>query len=69
MVLILALANHPEVQRKAQQELDAVVGSDRLPTIADRSSLPYVHAIVKELGRWYNAAPLGKFGSSRVIHI
>lgn len=68
MVLVLALANHPEVQRKAQAELDAVVGSDRLPTINDRPSLPYVHAIVKELGRWYNAAPLGKFHSLRGLH-
>jgi cytochrome P450 len=68
MVVVLALANHPEVQRKAQVELDAVVGSDRLPTITDRSSLPYVHAIVKELGRWYNAAPLGKSPSLHRLH-
>lgn len=32
---------HPEAQKRAQQELDTVVGSDRLPTIADRSSLPF----------------------------
>lgn len=32
---------HPEVLEKAQKEIDAVVGSDRLPTFEDRSSLPY----------------------------
>lgn len=55
--LIIALANHPGVQRKAQAELDAVIG-DRLPLISDRPDLPYVSAVVKEIGRWYNPAPL-----------
>ena len=32
---------HPAAQRKAQQEIDAVVGQDRLPTFEDRASLPY----------------------------
>ncbi len=50
---------HPEVQKKAQKELDAVVGTERLPGISDRPSLPYVNAVVKELVRWYPAAPLG----------
>ncbi|KAF6752757.1 cytochrome P450 98A3 [Ephemerocybe angulata] len=58
-VLVLVLANDTEIQRKAQEELDAVVGQDRLPCVTDRPNLPYIHAIVKELGRWYNAAPLG----------
>lgn len=30
------LLRHPEVQRKAQEEIDAVVGRDRLPTLDDR---------------------------------
>jgi len=38
---ILAMIQHPEAQKKAQAELDAVVGLDRLPTFADRPSLPY----------------------------
>ncbi|TEB27924.1 cytochrome P450 98A3 [Coprinellus micaceus] len=57
--LVLALASHPKVQKKAQAELDGVVGSGRLPMVTDRPSLPYIHAIVKELGRWYTVAPLG----------
>ncbi|KAJ3526568.1 hypothetical protein NMY22_g10111 [Coprinellus aureogranulatus] len=57
--LFLALANHPEVQRKAHSEIEAVVGTDRLPGIADRPALPYVHAIVKEIGRWFTVLPMG----------
>jgi cytochrome P450 len=35
------MMDHPEVLKKAQQEIDAVVGQDRLPTFKDRASLPY----------------------------
>jgi cytochrome P450 len=49
----------PEVQRRAQAEIDAVVGRDRLPTFADAPHLPYVRAIIKEVLRWRPIAPLG----------
>lgn len=58
--LLLALASNPEVQRKAHAELDAVVGSDRLPSIDDRDALPYVQAIVKEIARWFTVVPMGE---------
>ncbi|GJJ14357.1 hypothetical protein Clacol_008621 [Clathrus columnatus] len=54
-----AMILHPEVQRKAQAEIDALTGSQRLPTINDRSSLPYIRALVTELYRWHPAGPLG----------
>ncbi|KAL7277361.1 hypothetical protein ACG7TL_009221 [Trametes sanguinea] len=57
--MILAMVQHPEVQRKAQQELDAVVGSDRLPDFSDRDALPYVSAVLKETMRWLSVVPLG----------
>lgn len=57
--LFLALASNPDVQRKAQEELDSVIGSDRLPTLADQDNLPYIAAIAKEIGRWHPVAPLG----------
>ena len=50
---------YPEVQKKAQAELDAVVGHDRLPDFEDRDSLVYVSAIIMECLRWFNVAPLG----------
>jgi cytochrome P450 len=49
----------PEVQGRAQAELDAVVGRDRLPTFADAPRLPYVLAIVKEILRWRPTIALG----------
>lgn len=55
----LALMLNPDVQQQAQDEIDRVVGSDRLPAASDRSELPYVDAIVKETLRWHPIAPLG----------
>jgi len=49
----------PEVQRRAQTEIDAIVGRDRLPTFADAPRLPYVLAIIKEILRWSPAVPFG----------
>ena len=56
----LAMATHPDVQCKAQAEIDAVVGQDRLPDFSDRAKLPYVNAIVKETLRWHSISPLGE---------
>ncbi|KAF5365530.1 hypothetical protein D9757_013937 [Collybiopsis confluens] len=50
---------HPNVQRKAQEELDRVVGRDRLPNLEDRPSLPYIEAIIKEVLRWHPVTPCG----------
>jgi cytochrome P450 len=55
----LAMVAFPHVQRKAQAELDTVVGRDRLPTFADAPRLPYVRAIVDEVLRWRPTVPLG----------
>ncbi|KAL4249483.1 cytochrome P450 family protein [Abortiporus biennis] len=54
----LAMALYPEVQSKAQEEIDWVVGSDRLPDFSDRESLPYVEALLKEVLRWFTTGPL-----------
>lgn len=50
---------YPEVLKKAQEEVDAVVGNERLPIMADRDALPYVNALCKELLRWNVVIPLG----------
>ncbi|KAI0276059.1 cytochrome P450 [Russula aff. rugulosa BPL654] len=47
----LAMILHPEVFAKAQAEIDRVVGTDRLPDFQDRTSLPYVESLVKEVYR------------------
>ena len=51
------MALYPEVQKKAQAETDAVVGSP-LPDFEDRPSLPYINAIVMESMRWHIVLPL-----------
>lgn len=55
----LAMTLYPEVQKKAQAELDAVIGPDRLPSFEDKENLPYVSALCSEVMRWMPVAPLG----------
>lgn len=50
---------YPEVQVKAQAEIDKVIGSTRLPYFEDRPSLQYIEAILRELLRWNPTLPLG----------
>ena len=59
----LAMLIYPEVQARAAAEVQEVVGSDRLPTLADRASLPYCSAVLKELFRWAVVGPLGELES------
>ncbi|KAA1476670.1 cytochrome P450 [Dentipellis sp. KUC8613] len=54
----LGLLLYPETQRLAQQEIDQVVGRNRLPTFEDRSSLPYIDAVYREALRWHPVLPL-----------
>ena len=56
----LAMTLFPHVLKRAQEEIDSVIGSDRLPAFEDRPNLPYVEALVKEVFRWNPVAPLGK---------
>jgi len=55
----LAMILYPDVARKAQAELDAVIGQDRLPSFSDRENLPYINALVLEVMRWHVVAPTG----------
>ncbi|KAI0798709.1 cytochrome P450 [Irpex lacteus] len=52
------MAAYPELQKRAREELDAVVGPDRLPTYDDFNSLPYIQAIFMECARWLPVLPL-----------
>ncbi|KAI9442993.1 cytochrome P450 [Lactarius indigo] len=55
---VLAMITQPEIQKRAQAELDAVVGRARTPAFSDASSLPYIQAVVKEVLRWRPPLPL-----------
>ncbi|KAI0057847.1 cytochrome P450 [Artomyces pyxidatus] len=56
---ILSMALHPDIRKKAQQELDSVLHGERLPTFEDQAALPYLDAVVKEVLRWRPAVPMG----------
>jgi cytochrome P450 len=56
---VQAMLVFPEVQKKAQEQIDKVVGSDRLPTMEDESNLQYIRGCVKETLRWMPTTILG----------
>ena len=48
---VLAMVLHPDVFKKAQAEMDRVIGKEQLPTLNDRPDLPYIDCILKEVMR------------------
>ena len=56
---LLAMLLFPDVQKRVQEEIDSVVGSDRLPTLDDRERLPFIDTMVKEVLRWHPVASTG----------
>jgi hypothetical protein len=52
MTFVLAMVLCPDVYRKAQAEIDRVIGRDRLPEVNDKESLPYLSAVVTEIYRY-----------------
>ncbi|KAI0821983.1 cytochrome P450 [Trametes gibbosa] len=63
---LIAMTHFPEVQKKAQAELDAVVGPDRLPDFGDSDKLVYINALVRECLRWHVSSPVG--APHRTLH-
>lgn len=55
----ILMALHPDIQAKAQAEIDSVVGSSRLPKLSDRGNLSYTNALVEEVLRYAEITPLG----------
>lgn len=51
---------NPEVQKKAQAELDRVIGRNRLPDLDEQADFPYIEAVVRETLRLYPVLPLSK---------
>ena len=56
---ILALVRYPNIQDAARKEIDRVIGRERVPTLADRASLPYIRALCCEALRWRLVPLLG----------
>lgn len=59
MTFVLLMAQYPEVQKRAQDELDRVVGFGQIPSFEDRPKLVYIEAVVREVLRWISMVRLG----------
>ncbi|EYE92370.1 cytochrome P450 [Aspergillus ruber CBS 135680] len=57
-IFVLASILHPDAVKKAHEELDSVIGSERLPTFEDMDHLPYINAFILELLRWKPISPI-----------
>ncbi|XP_042870726.1 uncharacterized protein LOC122252352 [Penaeus japonicus] len=58
---LLYLAKYPEVQAKVHKEIDSVVPRDVLPSIQQRSSMPYLEAVILEVHRVVSFVRLGVY--------
>ncbi|KAL1757776.1 cytochrome P450, partial [Schizophyllum commune] len=56
------MAAHPDIQRRAQAEIDSVLGAERLPVIGDMDRLPYTYTCCLETMRYHVVAPFGEWG-------
>lgn len=53
------MVSFPEIQKRAQAEIDTITGGQRLPDYKDYDALPFIQAIVREAARWNPVSPLG----------
>ncbi|KAJ5864116.1 uncharacterized protein N7529_006032 [Penicillium soppii] len=58
-VFVMVCLLHPQAIHRAQEELDRVVGLDRLPAFEDAPNLPYLRAFINEILRWQSPTPMG----------
>ncbi|PAV15713.1 cytochrome P450 [Pyrrhoderma noxium] len=58
MSFLLMMTRHPEFVERAQNEIDSVLGSERLPNLDDRPNLPFVECVLKEVYRFNPPLPL-----------
>ena len=57
-MLILYLIHNPEIQAKIHEEIDRVIGRDKVIAMADQARMPYFNACLHELQRIVTILPL-----------
>ncbi|XP_053331374.1 cytochrome P450 2C16-like [Spea bombifrons] len=55
---LLVMIKFPHVQERVQKEIDSVIGTERLPKLADRIQMPYTNAVLHEILRFLDLVPL-----------
>ncbi|XP_051803067.1 cytochrome P450 2J4-like isoform X11 [Acanthochromis polyacanthus] len=55
---LLYMIYYPDIQKRVQAEIDAVIGSSRQPSMTDRENMPYTDAVIHEIQRMGNILPL-----------
>jgi cytochrome P450 len=61
---ILFMISHPNIEKKVREEIDRVVGSERMPVFEDEPNLPYLVACIKEPLRRRPPTTMGKWVST-----
>ncbi|KAF8989959.1 cytochrome P450 [Cyathus striatus] len=56
---VMAMVLYPEAQKRAKEEIDRIVGRERLPNMGDYNNLTYIKALLTECSRWRPIAPMG----------
>jgi cytochrome P450 len=59
MAFVVAMMLYPEAQKKAQDEIDSVIGTSRLPSVKDQSQLQFTSRLIQEVLRWCPIVPTG----------
>ncbi|KAF8209020.1 cytochrome P450 [Mycena galopus ATCC 62051] len=65
---VLTMLANPEF-KKAQTEIDSVIGDNDLPDFQDEEALPYLSALVKEVLRWRSVTPIGRYSTEENLFL
>uniref|UniRef100_A0A6Q2XP39 Cytochrome P450, family 2, subfamily Y, polypeptide 3 n=1 Tax=Esox lucius TaxID=8010 RepID=A0A6Q2XP39_ESOLU len=54
---VMVLIKYPKIQEHMQQEIDTVIGRERVPQMEDKMSLPFTDAVIHEVQRFLDIVP------------